>query len=89
MNIREMVVQESQINGEINVNQIEGKLNSSDLLTKEHKTGETFIQLCNLVPSRSDGGCQNPASGILSLEQDGRKDIQGKEVKITSKEDPD
>ena len=83
-----MAVRESQINGEINVNHIEGKLNRSDLLTKEHKTGETFIQLCNLVPSRSDGGCQNPASGILSLEQDGRKDVQRKEMENENKQDP-
>ena len=88
MNIREMTVRESQINGEINANDIEGKLNPSDLLTKEHKTGETFIQLCNLVvPSRSDGGCRNPPSGILGPEQDGRKDVQRKEVKISSEED--
>jgi hypothetical protein len=76
MNIREMAVRESQKNGKINVNHIEGKLNPSDLLTKEHKTGETFIQLCNLfVPSTSDG-CQNPASGILSPDQDGKTDIK-------------
>ena len=35
MNIREMAVRESQINGEININHIEGKLNPSDLLTRE------------------------------------------------------
>ena len=58
------------------------------LLTKEHKTGETFIQLCNLVvPSRSDGGVSK--SGILGPEQDGRKDVQRrKEVKFASEEDP-
>ena len=90
MNIREMAIRESQINGEINVNHIEGKLNPSDLFTKEHKTGETFIQLCNLVvPSRSDGGCRNPASGFLSPDQDGWKDVQRKAVKIISEEDPD
>jgi hypothetical protein len=64
MNIGEMAVHESQPNKrEINLNHIKGKLNPSDLLTKEHKTGETFIQLRNLVvPSRSDGECgiRNP-----------------------------
>jgi hypothetical protein len=88
MNIREMAVRESQVNGEINVNHIEGKLNPSDLLTKEHKTGETFIQLCNLVvPSRSDGGCRNPASGILSPDQKERK-IVPTEVKSETEEEP-
>jgi hypothetical protein len=66
MNIREMAVRESQIEGEVHVNHVEGKLNPSDLLTKEHKSGETFIQLCNLVvPCRSDVGgvgFRNPES---------------------------
>jgi hypothetical protein len=67
MNICKMAVRESQIEGEVHVNHIEGKLNPLDLLTKEHKSGETFIQLCNLVvPCRSDGGCQIPESRILS-----------------------
>ena len=49
MNISEIAVRESQINGEINVNHIEGKLKiPSDPLTKKHKTGETFIQLCTI-----------------------------------------
>jgi hypothetical protein len=63
-----MAVRESQLEGEVHVNHIEGKLNPSDLLTKEHKNGETFVQLCNLlvVPCRSDGGCRIPASRILS-----------------------
>jgi hypothetical protein len=66
MNIREMTCHESQLNGEINVNHITGKLNPSDLLTKEHMTGETFIQLCNLVVSlRSDGGCWNLESKVV------------------------
>jgi hypothetical protein len=81
MNIREMEqVRESQLNGGLNVNHIEGKLNPSDLLTQEHKTGETCIQLCNppVVPSRSDGGCRNPASGVLSPEQDRRKNVHKK-----------
>jgi hypothetical protein len=50
MNIREMACREAQLNGEqINVDQVEGRLDPSDLLTKEHKTRVTFIhQLCNL-----------------------------------------
>jgi hypothetical protein len=51
MNIREMAVRESQLNGEINVNHIEGKRNPSDLLTKEHKTGETFMHDVICCPS--------------------------------------
>ena len=48
MNISEMVTRESQINREINMNHIEGwLLNLSGFLTKERKTCETFIQLCN------------------------------------------
>jgi hypothetical protein len=83
MNIREMACREAQANGEINVNHIEGKLNPSDLLTKEHKTGETFTQLCNLVvPARSAGGCWNTqfqipnGSGIPSPEQNRSKRSQ-------------
>jgi hypothetical protein len=77
LNIREMAVREAQLSGEIHVNHIEGRLNPSDLLTKEHKTGETFIQLCNLVvPYRSDGGCWNPESGIPRSDQNGKKDIK-------------
>ena len=33
--------------------------------------------------------CRNPASGILGPELDGRKDVQRKEVKIASEDDPD
>jgi hypothetical protein len=63
------VPRESQLNEDVNVNHIAGKLNPSDLLTKEHKTGETFIQLFNLVvPLRSDGGCWNLESRIQSRE---------------------
>jgi hypothetical protein len=85
MNIREMAVREAQLNGEIHVHHIEGKLNPSDLLTKEHKTGEAFVQLCNLVvPSRSDGGCWNPESEILKSEKDGKKEPKEEPTKAST-----
>ena len=49
MNIREMAVRESQLEGGVHVNHIQGKLNPSDLITKEHKNGEEFTHLCDLV----------------------------------------
>jgi hypothetical protein len=48
-NVCSSAVRESQIEGEVHVNHIKGKLNPLDLLTKEHKNGGTFVQLCNLV----------------------------------------
>lgn len=77
MNIREMACHKVQLDGKINVNHhIEGKLNPSDLLNKEHKTGETFIQLCNFLvmfhPAHRWGALE---SGILKSGQRGKKDM--------------
>ena len=75
VSVREMAVREAQLEDEAHVNHIQGKLNPADLITKEHKNGEIFIQLCDLVvPCRSDGGCRIPDSEILYSDQQGRAD---------------
>ena len=68
INIRGMAVRDAREHKEITVEHIDGKRNPADLLTKEHKAGETFTYLCEVVvPLRDDGGCwqntTNPSTG--------------------------
>ena len=49
VNIRNMVVRESQQTGKINIIHIPGANNRSDLLTKEHKDTAHFTLQCNVV----------------------------------------
>ena len=87
MNIREMAVRESQLEGGVHVNHIQGKLNPSDLITKEHKNGEEFTHLCDLVvPYRSDGGCRIQASRILSPDLHGRADVTDDHTDVVKNE---
>jgi hypothetical protein len=60
VNIREFRVRESQELGEIDVRFIPGTRNPSDLLTKEHKSPDTFTPMRDIVVvRRPNGGCQN------------------------------
>ena len=70
MNIREFAVREAvQEFHEVDPRHMSGKLNPSDIFTKEHKSDQIFRELRDsfMTSRRSYGGCQGPRGADLEV----------------------